>query len=120
MSNSIAAEKSIDFAVRVVNLSKYLIETKKEYVMSKQILKSGTSIGANIHEAREAQTGADFISKINISLKETSETKYWLEILYRTEYITKQEYTSLMNDCNELSKMLTATILTRKQTLGKE
>ncbi len=118
MKYSIKEEKSLDFAERIVNLSKYLVEQKKEYVISKQIMKSGTSIGANIFEAKQAQTGPDFITKMSISLKEASETIFWLELLYRTNYITEQEYLSLFSDCDELIKMLSSTIITRKKTLN--
>ena len=83
--------KSFEFAVRIVKLCKYLNETKKEFVLSKQLIRSGTSVGANISEAQQAQSRADFISKMNISLKEAAETKYWLKLLGATEYLTEKE-----------------------------
>ncbi len=117
MSESIVANKSVDFAVRIVHLSDYLRDEKNEYTLSKQILRSGTSIGANLYESKEAQSDADFISKLSIALKEASETEYWLKLLYKTDYITKQQYDSLYFDCNELCKMLTAIIKTTKRKI---
>ncbi len=117
MSKRIIADKSFDFAIRIVNLSKYLQNEKKEYVLSKQILRSGTSIGANVHESSEAQSIPDFISKLSIALKESSETEFWLNLLYKTEYIKEDEYKSLYADCNELTKILTSAIKTSKQKL---
>ena len=107
-------EKSQKFAIRIVNLYKYLVNEKKENVMSKQVLRSGTSIGANIAEAQYAQSKADFLSKMHISLKEASETKFWLNLLYSTSYINNS-HTSIMNDCDELLKLLTATCKTTKK-----
>lgn len=98
--------KSMDFAIRIVNLYKYLCSEKQEYVMSKQLLKSGTSIGANVREADEGISRADFLSKIYIALKEARETGYWIELLYRTDYLTLQEYQSVQADCLELVKIL--------------
>lgn len=108
MSYSIVAEKSLDFAVRIVRLNKFLSENKKEYIMSKQLLRCGTSIGANIAEALRGQSTADFASKMNIALKEASETEYWVTLLYRTNYLTAPQYKSLAQDINELLKLLTA------------
>ena len=88
--------------------------TKKEYILSKQLLRSGTSIGANISEARQAQSKADFISKLSIALKETTETKYWIRLMAATEYLTEQEYSSIYSDCIELEKMLVASVKTSK------
>ena len=85
-------QKTIDFAVRIVKFYKYLNTDKKEFVLSKQILRSGTSIGANVRESKNAQTNPDYLSKMNIALKEADETQYWLEVLYRSELITEQEY----------------------------
>ena len=98
----------MDFAVRIVNLYKFLT-AKDEFVMSKQLLRCGTSIGANIREANEGISKSDFAAKIYIALKECSETLYWLELLYSTEYLTQEEYTSLHNDCEALRRMLSAT-----------
>ena len=98
-------DKCMDFAVDLVNLYKYLCETKKEYVLSKQLLRSGTSIGANLVEAQSGISKRDFIAKIYISLKETAETEYWLELLYRTDYLTSDEYQSINDKCKELCKL---------------
>ena len=107
---NIVEEKSKDFAVRIVKLYKYLCSEKQEYVMSKQVLRSGTSIGANIAEAQEGQSKKDFISKMSIALSEASETAYWLELLVRTEYITQSQYENIKEDCRELIKLLTAIV----------
>ena len=112
--DSILEQKSFQFAVRIVNLCKHLSNTKKEYKLSKQLLRSGTSIGANISEARQAQSKADFISKLSIALKETTETKYWIRLMAATEYLTEQEYSSIYSDCIELEKMLVASVKTSK------
>lgn len=101
-------EKSEDFAVRVINLCKYLRHTKKEYVLSKQLLRSGTSIGANVAEAQRAQSRADFLAKMSIALKEANETFYWLRLLYRTQYLTGREFESVSQDADELLRMITA------------
>ena len=95
----------MDFAIDIVNLHKYLCETKKEYVLSKQLLRSGTSIGANLVEAQSGISKRDFIAKIYISLKETAETEYWLELLYKTDYLTIDEYQSINDKCKELCKL---------------
>lgn len=98
--------KSFNFAKRIVKLYKYLKNVKKENILSNQVLRCGTSIGANIAEAEQAQSRADFTSKMNIALKETAETKYWLNLLRETEYITEKESKSILNDCIEIEKML--------------
>lgn len=108
-------EKSIDFAIRCVNLYKHLTSDKKEYVLSKQMLRSGTSIGANIRESKNAQSNADFINKLSIALKEADETQYWFEVLYRTDYINEQRYISLNSNLNEIIALLTSIIKTSKQ-----
>jgi len=110
--------KSMNFAVRIVNLYKYLQTTKKEFVLSKQVLRSGTSIGANIAESESAISDKDFLAKVYISLKECSETKYWLELLYKTEYIDEQQYESIQADCVELQKIMTATTKTLSKRLN--
>lgn len=107
-------DKSLSFAVRIVNLYKFLVNEQKEFVMSKQILRSGTSIGANIREAEQAQSRADFINKLNIALKEANETEYWLELLIKTEYITNEQYESINNDSIEINKILISIIKTTK------
>ena len=112
---NVIAEKSEEFAVRVINLSKYLIAEKKEYIISKQIFRSGTSIGANVSESRNAQSKDDFISKLNIALKEADETAYWLRILKRTEYISQDQFSSLNEDVQELISILVSIIKTTKE-----
>lgn len=107
--------KSFLFAVRIVKLSKHLNANKKEYVLSKQLLRAGTSIGANIAEAEQAQNRADFISKMNIALKEAVETNYWLRLLQASNYLSENEFLSIHGDCGELEKMLTAIVKTAKQ-----
>ena len=104
--------KSKRFAVRIVNLYKYLCDEKKEFVLSKQILRSGTSIGANIAESECAISQKDFLSKIYIALKETNETLYWLELLFDTDYLNEQEFVSIKTDCEEIKKMLSASTKT--------
>ncbi len=117
IDNNIIVQKSFYFAIRCVNLCKYLREDKKEYEMSKQLIRSGTSIGANVKEALRAQSKADFKSKLNISLKEASETEYWIELLWRTQYINEAAAKSLLADCVELIKLLTSIIkhITKEQ-----
>jgi four helix bundle protein len=112
---NVIAEKSEEFAVRVINLSKYLIAEKKEYIISKQIFRSGTSIGANVSESRNAQSKDDFISKLNIALKEADETAYWLRILKRTEFISQDQFSSLNEDVQELISILVSIIKTTKE-----
>ena len=108
MQKSIIESKSFDFAIRIVKLCRYLNENKKEYVLSKQLLRCGTSIGANVSEAQRAQTLADFHSKMTIALKEANETLYWLKLLYQTEYISIRQYNSIYPDIDELLRILTA------------
>ena len=107
-------EKSKDFAVRIVRLYQFLCTEKKEFVLSKQLLRSGTSIGANIAEANYAASRNDFSSKLYIALKETGETMYWLDLLYRTDYLTKAQYQSIYSDAEELRKMLSSSTKTIK------
>lgn len=107
--------KSFLFAVRIVKLYKHLIAREKEYVLSKQLLRAGTSIGANVAEAEQAQSRADFISKMSIALKEAVETNYWLRLLQSTDYLSEAEFSSIHSDCRELEKILTAIIKTAKQ-----
>ncbi|MBO4963815.1 MAG: four helix bundle protein [Prevotella sp.] len=110
--NNLIREKSFNFAVRCVNLRKYLMEIKHETVLSKQLLRSGTSIGANVKEALRGQSKADFGAKMNISLKEASEAEYWLDLLFATNYISKQQYESMQTDCVEIIKLLTSIVKT--------
>ena len=104
--DNIIVEKSKNFAVRIVKLYKYLCDEKHEYVLSKQILRSGTSIGANVHEALRAISKADFRNKMSIALKEESETEYWLELLYNTQYLDSKQYESINIECVEINKIL--------------
>ena len=108
-------QKSFQFAVRIVKLCRYLQESKREFVLSKQLLRSGTSIGANVAEAQQAQSKADFISKLSISLKENTETKYWLRLLNAANYLSQREFQSMLSDCLELEKLLTSIINTAKK-----
>ena len=118
MKDNLIKDKSMAFAIRIVNLYKYLVE-KNEFVMSKQILRSGTSVGANISEAVRAESDNDFIHKLSISRKEAQETLYWLELLHQTDFIPTEAYSSICSDCEELSKILTSIILTSKQNIDK-
>ena len=115
MKENILIDKSIAFASLIIKLHQYLIKTKKETIISKQIVRSGTSIGANINEANYGQSIADFISKMHIALKETAETEYWLKLLTMSEYITEDIGTSLLNDCLEIKRVLIASINTAKE-----
>lgn len=112
---NIIVEKSKAFALRIIKLYKYLDTNHRIGVISKQILKSGTSIGANVKEAIRAQSKPDFYAKLNISLKEASETEYWLELLYESEYITKEQFESIHSDCQEILKILTAITKTQSK-----
>ena len=115
MKENALIDKSIAFAARIVKLHRYLIKDKKETVISKQIVRSGTSIGANINEANYGQSKADFVSKMHIALKETAETEYWLKLLTMSEYITEDMGQSLLKDCLEIKRMLIASINTAKE-----
>ncbi|MGN1457736.1 MAG: four helix bundle protein [Acutalibacteraceae bacterium] len=119
MNENTAKVKSKKFAIRIVNLYKYLCDEKKEFVLSKQLLRSGTSIGANIAESECAISKKDFLSKIYIALKECTETLYWLDLLYDTQYLNKNEYTSMYGDCEEIKKMLSATTKTIQKSISE-
>ena len=110
----IIRDKSFAFALRIIKLYSFLTDEKREFVISKQVLRSGTSIGANIREGRNAQSNLDFINKYSIALKEADETQYWIELLYAAEFIDDNAYISLNNDINELIALLTASIKTVK------
>ena len=114
MSEATVKSKSKKFAVRIVNLYKYLCNEKNEYVLSKQILRSGTSIGANITEAECASSKKDFLNKMYIAFKECAETLYWLVLLFETDYLTNNEYKSIFDDCSELKKLLSSITKTVK------
>jgi four helix bundle protein len=116
----ILLEKSFSFALRVVKLYQYLTTVKKEFVMSKQLLKSGTSVGSNVRESKNAESGLDFIHKLAVSQKECDESMYWLELLNAAEYINGQEFTSMHKDADELLKIIKSSILTKKQNLKKK
>ena len=113
--DNIIEEKSFLFAIRIVKLNQYLREVKGEFVLSKQLLRCGTSIGANIAESQQAQSRADFISKMSIALKETSETKYWLRLLNATDYISETEFESIYQNCIEIEKILVTIVKSAKQ-----
>ena len=108
MDNNIIVDKSFSFAVRIVNLYKYLTQEQREFILSKQLIRSGTSIGANISEAQRGQSKADFVAKMSIALKEANETDYWLKLLFKTDYLNETQYNSMHADINELLGLLTA------------
>ena len=108
MKENVIIEKSFAFSVRIVNLYKYLSQSKNEYVISKQLYRSGTGIGANIAETQRAQSTADFVAKMKIALKEANESQYWLKLLHETKYITDKEFDSIHGDLLEILKILTA------------
>lgn len=114
LNNNPAWNKSKDFAVRIVKLYKYLNDNEREFVISKQILRCGTSIGANISEAQQGFSKPDFIYKFQIALKEAAETSYWLEILHRSEYIGSTQYDSMRKDCDELMALITSILKSAK------
>ena len=120
INDNVVEQKSFNFAVRIVNLYRHLLSEFKEYTISKQILRSGTSIGANVAEAIQAQSRPDFVSKLNIALKESTETKYWLKLMKATGYLTEKEYNSLFDDCTEIEKILTTIIKTTKKNSTKD
>ena len=119
MKQNILIDKSMDFGARIVKLHRYLLKTKREAVLSKQILRSGTSIGANINEAQYGNSKADFVAKLHIALKETAETEYWLHILQKSDYLDDNMSVSLLNDCLEIKRILIASINTAKEKAQK-
>lgn len=106
--------KSFQFAIRIVRLYKFLCEEKKEYILSRQLLRAGTSIGANVTESQQAQSKPDFVSKISIALKEASETKYWIKLLGATEYLSENQTKSILDDCVEIEKILVTILKSAK------
>ena len=116
--NNVIKEKSFGFAVRVVELYRHLTDIRKEYVMSKQLLRSGTAIGAMVREAEQAESKRDFIHKLAISLKEANETEYWLDLLFRTGFIGETIYLEIKQHLKELLKLLTSIIKTSKRQLA--
>ena len=117
---NVLKDKSYKFALRVVKLYKHLTEEKREFVLSKQVLRSGTSIGANVAEGNQAQSKPDFVHKMSIAHKEAFETEYWLNLLRDGEFITEKQAESLIIDCNEIQKLLTASIKTSKERMKNE
>lgn len=115
MKENVILEKTMDFSVRIVNLYKYLCDEKKEFVMSKQLLRCGTSIGANAHEAHNGQSDKDFLAKMYIAFKEVAETEYWLNLLIRTNYLSQDQGDSILQDCIEIKKILTSIIKSLKE-----
>lgn len=115
MKENIVKDKSFAFALRVVQLGQYLQEKKKEFVLSKQVLRSGTAIGALVREAEHAESKADFIHKMTIALKEANETIYWIELLNQAEYMPSQNYESIRSDSEELIKLLVAIVKSSKK-----
>ena len=118
--DNIVAQKSYLFALRCIKLYKYLIAEHKEFILSKQVLRSGTAIGALIKEAEHAQSKADFLSKMNISFKEANETEYWLMLLKDSQYLPETVFNSLNTDCNELIRLLVSIVKTTKSKLNKK
>ena len=112
---SIIKDKSFAFAVRIVRLYKHMCENKKEYVLSKQLLRSGTAVGVLVREAQNAESKADFIHKLGIAQKECDETTYWLELLKETDYLTDKEFESINSEATELLKMIRSAIITSKK-----
>lgn len=112
--DNVIIDKSKAFAIRIIKLYKYLLDEKKEFILSKQILRCGTSIGANAREASRAQSKADFIAKHHIALKEADETCYWLELLHETDFISEKEFESIYSEANELIKLLVSILKTSK------
>ena len=111
---NIIREKTFDFGKRIVRMCRYLEETKKEYVLSKQLKRSGTAPGALVRESEHAESTKDFIHKLSIALKEANETDYWLQMIKEGEYITKQQFDSIWKDCDEIIRILVAIIKTSK------
>ena len=116
MRENVLLDKSFAFAIRIVNLYKYLCALKKEYLLSKQLLRCGTSIGSNVNEAQDAQSRNDFISKLSISLKEARESKYWIELLKETGYLSEKEANNILADLIEIIKLLISIIKSTKES----
>jgi four helix bundle protein len=120
MSDNVVRNKSYAFALRIVKAYQFLNREQREFVLSKQVLRSGTSIGALIREAEHAQSKADFINKMNIALKEANETEYWLILLKDSGYIDEKSFTSIHEDCQELIRLLASIVKTTKQNYGNK
>lgn len=119
MKENVVKTKSLEFAIRVVRLNQFLTSEMKEFVISKQVLRSGTSVGAMVREAEHAESKPDFIHKLAIAQKEINETLYWLELLFKTDYLNKKEYDALVLHATELLRLLTSIIKTSKSRLKK-
>ena len=119
MKNNVIMDKSYAFALRIIKLYKYLIAEKEEYVLSKQILRSGTSIGALVKEAEHAQSKADFLNKMNVALKEANETEYWLMLLKDSKYIEEKSFDSIHEENVEIIKLLASIVKSLKESLKK-
>ena len=117
-TNNIIKEKSRNFAIRIIRLYKYLCDEKKEFVLSKQLLRSGTSIGANVNEALCGISKKDFLAKMYIAYKETAESLYWLDLLNATDFISEKEFQSINNDCKELKNLLSSITKTTNESLN--
>lgn len=117
MKHNIVADKSYAFAIRIVKLYRYLTTSKKEFILSKQLVRSGTAIGALIREAEHAQSKADFIHKMNIALKEANETEYWIMLLKDTDILNEKEYKNIIHDSKELIKMLISIVKTTRESI---
>jgi len=113
------ASKSYAFALRIIKLYKWFVQEQKEFVLSKQLLRSGTAIGALVKEGEHAQSKADFLNKMNVALKEANETEYWLMLLKDAEYLSDREFVSIHTDCQELIKLLASIVKSTKKALGK-
>ncbi len=120
MAENIIKTKSFSFALRIVKLSQFLNQEKKEYVLSKQLLRSGTGIGALIREAEQAESKLDFVHKLAIAQKEANESDYWLELLFQSDYLSQNQFQSLKTDIVEINKILASIIITTKQKIGKK
>ena len=114
MKDNVVREKSFAFAIRMVALYRYLTGEKREFVLSKQVLRSGTAIGALVREAEQAESRKDFIHKLSVALKEANETEYWIDLLHKTDYVTDSEFNSIHADVVELLKLLTSIVKTSK------
>lgn len=118
-SKSPLKDKSFKLAIRIVRLYRYLTDEKKEFVISKQLLRSGTNPGAMVREAINAESSMDFIHKLSVAQKEIGETQYWLELLWKTDFLSEQEFNSMNDDATEIMKLLRSSILTKKKNMGK-
>ena len=119
MKESIIKRKSFLFSARIFKLHNYLVNSKKEYAVSRQLLKSGTSVGANVREAEHAESDKDFIHKLSVAQKEANESLFWLELLQETEYLKDDQFNSIYQEAEEIKKIITAIILTMKSKLNE-